>query len=260
MGNVTRVATGSTVSASRADARHPTALLAPYLKDYWDSNLGITLVSGAVDSWTGQKLGIVLSAPGAGNRPVYGADSTYFGGKSVVQAAATGSKYLAISDYGADIVPTGANSNIWIMVVGRLRTASIVDASRAFALMPATTQEYVQCGHAVTTGDNYTVLRDSGNANRAVAGAAGVSTVCMWEVWAGSGCSQRTNFGTTYNTAGSAGIATDLAGPRRIGVGARGDGYNPTDYSIRYVALCTSKPPESTIREIYAYFKGDSGC
>jgi hypothetical protein len=62
----------------------PPSILGSLLVEYWESDLGIALASGAVDTWTGQKLGKVLSAPGAANRPSYGADGSNFHSKSVV--------------------------------------------------------------------------------------------------------------------------------------------------------------------------------
>lgn len=81
----------------------------------------------------------------------------------------------------------------------------------------------------------------------------------MREIWSNSTTSTRLNFGTTYTTAGAAGIATDIGSVRRIGVGARGDGNNPSDYSHRWLGICTSKPPDALIQQVYNYFRADSG-
>lgn len=261
MAGATLVATDlSAAAATLVDsAQQPVLSLAPYLKEFWDSDEGIALVSGAVNSWTGQKLGIVLSAPAASNRPAYGADSTYFRGRDVVQCATTGSKYLRLLDYGSDLWTGGAASTPYLLAIGRLRTPSSVDSSRAVALMPASSAEHVYLGHSITTGINRSFVRDSGTTNRNITGDAGSTSVCMWEGWAKDGANVRTNMGTTYTNAGADGIAADIGGVRRIGVGARGDSYNPTDYSFRFIALCNSKPPDALLREVYAYFRGDSG-
>lgn len=71
------------------------SILGPLLVEMWHSQLGIATVSGNVDTWTGQIGGRVLQAPAAGQRPVYAADGSVFGGKSVVQCAVTGSLCLS---------------------------------------------------------------------------------------------------------------------------------------------------------------------
>jgi len=60
-------------------------ILGPNLIAMWHSQLGIGLVGGAVDTWTDQIGGRVMSAPTAPRRPTYAADGVLFGGKPVVQ-------------------------------------------------------------------------------------------------------------------------------------------------------------------------------
>ena len=237
----------------------PNELLNAYLVDYWDSLAGVGLVSGAVDTWTGQKLGIILSAAAAGNRPVYGADTGYFRGKSVVQAAVTGSKYLRILDYGSDIIANGAASKPYLVSIHRLRNTN---ATRSYALTlgPAAGTTHFEQSNAATTGNEFARIRSSAAANVDVSAAAAyTASACMREVWSDSTTSTRLNMGTTYTTAGAAGIATDIGAVRRIGVGARGDAFNPSDYSHRWIGLCSSKPPDALLNQVYRYFQIDSG-
>ena len=58
------------------------------------SDPGITLSSGAVQSWQDQLNGFVLSALGASQRPSYAADGSNFGGRPVVQTAASSTRIL----------------------------------------------------------------------------------------------------------------------------------------------------------------------
>src|SRR5262245_33681789 len=69
------------------------------LRALWHALVGIATSGGNVTGWVdwfGSVFGSGVSVipTGVSNRPPYGADSTFFGGKSVVQCAATGQKTL----------------------------------------------------------------------------------------------------------------------------------------------------------------------
>lgn len=106
--------------AGSGGAGGPRAILGPALVEYWDAELGIALASSAVDTWTGQKLGTVVQAPGAANRPSYGVDATYFGGRAVVQFSATHT--LTSADVG---VLLAAGSRPYILTIWRQRAAPL---------------------------------------------------------------------------------------------------------------------------------------
>ena len=59
------------------------SILSALLLEMWDSQFGISLVSGNVNTWTGQIAGRVQTAPAPGNRPPYGVDTGFFLGKSL---------------------------------------------------------------------------------------------------------------------------------------------------------------------------------
>lgn len=114
------------------------SILGSILIDMWHSQLGIALAGGNfVDTWTGQIQGTVLQAPAAGQRPVYGADGTVFGGKAVVQCAVTGS--LCVRNnvaFPIGLIPTG--TQLWVGFVQRMRTLSttvnLIDIESASAI------------------------------------------------------------------------------------------------------------------------------
>lgn len=95
------------------------SILGSALIEMWHSQLGVATVSGAADTWTGQVRGVVLQAPGASQRPIYGADGSNFGGKSVVQCAKTGSKYMLATGFSGALL---AGSRPWIFSVQRARS------------------------------------------------------------------------------------------------------------------------------------------
>lgn len=267
-GHVLRLTATDSAAATASDSitieiSSPWDLLGAYLKDYWISDAGISLVGGNVDTWTGQKLGIVLTAPAAGNRPTYGADTGYFNEQDVVQTATTGTKYLRNVDYGSDLYATGANC--YSFAVCRLRSVptSAAYVGAVLGLSNAgLAQMHFWYGASDTleavAGKDFGVVRDSGNVNRHTTGEAYSASAKMLEFWVDTGGNVRRNVGTTYNQAGANGIATDIGAVRSVSVGARPDGFAPTDYSIRAVALCTSKPPDAMISSVYNYFQTDS--
>lgn len=242
-------------------------MLDGYAIDWWDSDMGVSLVSGAVDTWTGQKRGIVLSAPSAGQRPAYGADGSYFKGRNVVQSANSGNKLVRSLDVGFDIYAAG--SDCYVLTVGRLRSiapdtgaygphlVSISNTGGAQQLLWQGTYDVVQ----PSPGMDFGIIRDSANVNRHTEGQAHTSGVILKESWVKSGGNLRRNLGTTYNTAGSDGLASDIGVPRSIGLGGRADGYSGAtgDYSIRFAVFCTTKPPDALVAGVLQYFRNDSG-
>lgn len=234
----------------------PWQLLGAYLREYWVSDAGISLVSGNVDTWTGQILGIVLSAAGASNRPTYGADSTYFNGASVVQCSETGPKYLACGDYGADLLTAGTYP--WGFAVTRCRTAPA--ANGYIWAVNAAAHQVLFGGMHTTAGADRSWFRTGTGSNHSVDGDTVSPAPSMIESWGTDSVAVkvRSNYGSASSTVGTAfGLTNDLAA-RRVAVGAHGLGGEPSNSSIRCVAFCTSKPPEAMIASVYTYFQDDS--
>lgn len=85
----------------------PPAILGTLLREWWDARYGYTLVSGEVDSWAGQKLGLVITAPTSGERVQYGADGAHFGGRAVIYTASNGDS-LRNASLGINLHEAGA--------------------------------------------------------------------------------------------------------------------------------------------------------
>ena len=128
------------------------------LYDYWHSEFGIALNGGAVDSWTGNKSGIVV--PYSTNRPPYGTDLAHFAGKPVVQCSATASLWKNVAP---PITPVGGRPCVFS--VYRYRT-----------LPPASTQAVITIGK-FGVQDTMFFAADSAGPRFFVTGVTGVIVV-----------------------------------------------------------------------------------
>ncbi len=77
------------------------------------------------DSWTDQRTGFALVAPGSSQRPVYLSDSTHFAGRRSIQCALIGFKYLQ-GDFGSAYLASATRP--YTLAVVRNRTAPVVEA------------------------------------------------------------------------------------------------------------------------------------
>jgi hypothetical protein len=88
------------------------SILGTNLIDYWHA-ADASLVSGEVQSVTGRKYGLVMSAPSSGQRPGYTANNATFGGAPTVNTARTGTRFLSTATLPNGLLPTGSRPFIW---------------------------------------------------------------------------------------------------------------------------------------------------
>lgn len=131
----------------------------PLTVEYWDAEYGITLVSGAVDVWTGQRAGIALIAATAPTRPLYVADSS-FKNTNVVQCAFVAARCLGNTP-GATILATGSRP----YTISVIRSYSALPGSTtwgilSFGVSGASNNHYVF--YQTPTGSNLRPYYNSG--------------------------------------------------------------------------------------------------
>ena len=213
----------------------PATILGANLVEYWDSTAGVGLVSGAVDTWTGQKLGIVLSAAAAGNRPAYGADSTYFLGKSAVQCAISGSKYLRATG----LALLSAGSRPYIAMIHRLRVVTPATDTRSLSLATAGDDSIAKYQVAGTTVRAFV---KSAAAYPAIGSATPDTTSHFSEIWmnAATGLHIREDLGTDYANAAVTGTLDD--GATAVWVGCNRSAAQLTDLSVAAIMVCAAEP------------------
>lgn len=100
-------ATGTvTASTPSAYSQFNTALGA-HLIEAWDAALGKSLVSGAVDTWTGQKLGVLLTK--ATTRPTVTATDANFNNQTSITCLTTGDQYVRSANLGSNLYASGSH-------------------------------------------------------------------------------------------------------------------------------------------------------
>src|SRR5215471_20048665 len=88
--------------------------------EYWHSELGVSLVSGDVDTWTGQLRGTVMTQ--VNGRPKYLADGAFFNSRNVIQCSqySNGARgMISAAALGTPLFVT--SSRPWFMSVYRVR-------------------------------------------------------------------------------------------------------------------------------------------
>lgn len=85
--------------------------------EYWDSRIGVSLVSGQVDTWTGQVAGKVLNRIAAGQRPNYDYDHRMR--NKVVRCSVSGSRALW-TGIGSSMIAAGNKPAVYALVNMRL--------------------------------------------------------------------------------------------------------------------------------------------
>jgi hypothetical protein len=103
---------------------------------FWHSELGIGLTSGEVQTWTDQLQGLVVSAPGASQRPLYGADGANFNARDVVQCLAAGSHNVINSAVAAGILPTTGQRPYMVTVFRPAQAATTAHILAQCAVTP----------------------------------------------------------------------------------------------------------------------------
>lgn len=135
------------------------------LLEYWDAGLGYALVSGDVDTWTGQKLGTVVQAPGASQRPDWNAADAEFNGQPSIDFHATDNRYLQF--FGANFFTTG--SYFWCFAVFRDRSQAAVSHPIVVVRHAATGRNYAVVGD--NPGNRIALLNFNATLNISVANA-----------------------------------------------------------------------------------------
>lgn len=218
---------GINISAVRPGSSRITlaGLLSPYLAEYWDAALGYALVSGDVDTWTGQKLGTVLQAPGASQRPDFTAQNAALNNRPSVDCAITDTKYIRHA--ATDLLPSGIRP--YILMVSRKRTAS---ASTAF--------DFLTAGSAVVrriATDSTTTFRAVTAGNVSVLDRSPLDTLGhVHEFW--TDASTGTHYaldGSAVTNAGETAATASAATQIRLGIGS--------DESIAWFGVALTTPP-----------------
>jgi hypothetical protein len=83
------------------------SILGPLFIEWWDSELGIALAGGAVDTWTGQHRGIVLQAAAVNQRLAYTTVDAAFGHRPSLSGDGVLSRLRALGLSGADVPAAG---------------------------------------------------------------------------------------------------------------------------------------------------------
>lgn len=86
----------------------PETILGALLREWWDVRYGYTLISGKMESLTGQKLGLVLSAATPGDGPPLTVDGTNFKGQPAIVCAGAAFPSLKNSNFGLNLHAAGA--------------------------------------------------------------------------------------------------------------------------------------------------------
>lgn len=81
-------------AGSRAGGGSLLQRLAPYAREVWDAGWGVSLVGGAVQTWTGVLNGSVLTAPAAGQRPLFMGRHPDLGGAPAVCIRRAGARTM----------------------------------------------------------------------------------------------------------------------------------------------------------------------
>jgi hypothetical protein len=217
--------------------------VSPLLVEYWLSTQRVTLVSGAVDAWTGMKKSTVLAPATSSNRPVYGADSTNFRGKQVVQCAITGSLAVSAAGLSAGVLPS-TGERPYTFWVGRMRTAATPtpanQANWAFRTATTTVQSLSYSG----TNNRYNARAGTPNdIIRAGNPGAGMYVVETW--LDGTNRNSRYNFAAAITAADTGSLAANMAS---VYVGT--DSSSVSDTSHALLMIFTSKPPDSYITSL----------
>lgn len=135
----------------------PTPPASELLVDWWAGSRGVGLVSGAVDTWTGQKRGLVRTAPGGSNRPTY-APAVMFRNKLALGYAQTNSLQLRLDAASPDIVAAGSRPytiHLWhwigspkVAIAAIFRLGNVAaGGANAFGHYVAVTNDAITCSY-----------------------------------------------------------------------------------------------------------------
>lgn len=224
----------------------------PLTVEYWDAELGISLVAGNVDSWTGQKAGTVVSASGAGTRPFYATDPPLRG--NTVQGTRAG-RGLVSAALGSPIAAAG--SRPYTICAYRLR--NVPGAAEVWGVF--------DLGVLAASGLFYTsyqtfggsVFRPSANVGAVLvpATAAADTAAHVAEFWMdGVNANVRDN-GTLFQVVSAASLSANATA---VAIGnSPGPGTNTSDISHVFHMICSAKPSDAYIATLRAWLARAKG-
>lgn len=229
---------GRTVHDAPGSATYQ-SILGANLVAMWHSQLGIALVSGKVDTWTDQIGGVVLQAPAAATRPLYQADGTAFGGKSVVYGTIVDLSYLRNLALPAGLLPVG--STPWMFWVWRIRTIgtkNIFDIESAAAVQLNVYMNASNDLRLFATGADRVTLAPFSTGRQAVSSYI-------------DGANAKINVDGSITSGAYASTTTAVA--TKLAVNAATSGSLPGDQSFALGLLCVTPPSaaqETAIRAL----------
>jgi hypothetical protein len=243
------------------------SILGPLLVEMWHSYLnpvdvgggvmvgsGIALAGGAfVDTWTGQKLGYVLQAPAAGNRPVYAADGGAFTGRSVVQTASAGSLCLITANLSPPLFATGTRP--WLWCVCRLRTISGGANNTYIEIV----DNPVTRAQPVLFSLNGNVTAQDGATNATAASYADTGVHAYVTGYSAAGAIQLISDTAVLATAGSGLSIQNASGGAKLSVGGAFNWTSASNLSIATVLALSAAPSAAQQAAMLALDKADWG-
>jgi hypothetical protein len=232
----------------------------PLMIDYWDANVlaataadpGVFLVGGQVDSWKGHRAGIVVTAPAAGQRPLYGTDSSLLG--NVVQCTVASSRCLVNTAAGT-IVANGTRP--YTLSAFRLSTApgaSVIYGIFALGVVASQDRHFV---HYQTFGGSQLRPNYNNNAVNVQATATADTLSHVVEFWPdGANLICRDNR-TQFQTASAVALGADCTAIAFGRSSALSNSF--ANANLAWNGLFSGKPSDSYIDTLMAwlsYWKG----
>jgi hypothetical protein len=231
---VVNIMTGIPIVVAPPIVQQLQSILGGLFVELWDAQLSIGLVGGALDTWTGQRLGTVLSAPTSSNRPAFAIDGTAFGGLPVVQTDFATTKYLAASG-----LPSLAAAGSFPWATVRYRSRVTGENQAAVFNLDSPTQSL---DFSLMTNGTGTNFRRFGMPLSALDGAAldtVVHTVSTWN----DGVNRNLKVdGALVTSATAVGCTANMT---QVSVGASQTASNKATTSVASILICSAYPGAS---------------
>lgn len=250
----TDLATSIATRMGAASVATVSTILGSNLVEYWDSTAGVGLVSGAVDTWTGQKLGIVASAPAAGQRPAYGADGAYFLGANVVKCTRVATRVLKVADGGATLFASGTRPYVMTVTRNALIEAYDMDVFAVLDSFAAATVVVPKQQYITASGKHGGLFYN--NSTAVVSSVSYTTTPTRVSVYMESDNKTSINVDGTIATSASGTGAITAAG-KVVEFGY--DRGSATTVNFRGAILCAAKPSAAEITALNAWVLANWG-
>lgn len=159
--------------------------------------------AGVVDSWTGQKAGVVITAPAAGNRCVFNSSVAAFGNRPTVSAVKANSNYLIATSINPPLIEADANASL--IAVMRTTWTAATENQLALSGVGSTVIHLFRCVNG-TQVRGLTI--EAGPTSRTVDLTVTQSTVAIWRLdhqVAADAAGTKAFHGATSGTAASGG-------------------------------------------------------